>query len=793
MKNYQLERSFHLFFKIVMYYILIAIAKNMFTNKIKHTFIISLLFSTLNPNLSDRGFKKNLYLYWQKDYKNQIISTQIKETGAKETEEANQARKINVLLKEAQNYLQKGQFYSAITQLNKILALNPSEKQVKALTHKKLGNAYSGVGKFQKAVLNYQISLKQEMEISTLNNLVKTLLISERYNNRIAKEAQQTNSSAPPAEEFTIRAKQNREQAVRYAERAILISQNNINKFSLSSVIALINWHNAIASGNSEPVTQNLSSQQLYRGGEILKNLPDSRNLAFTILNWSKIDRDKYRLSWLNKALKIAEDSNDVYLKSYVLLELGKFYQKQENFKLALHYAQKSQVNAQSVFAYDSLFRSQQLIGQIYQPEDKPQALLAYKNAINSLELLNQNSSSIGVEQRINFESKIEPIYRQALKLTLNHPNLKKSDLIEAIAISDKLRVAQLQNYFGDDCFEIRQNKTTSFNQIQSDTALINSIILEDRVFLILQLPDGSLNYSQTKIDKAQVYSKAEQWNKELNDRANWDFIDNSRFFNDLIVKPFESHLQTKQISQIVFVHDGILRNLPMAALFDGENFLAQKWASTSSLGLNSAYSISSQGSKPKAIAFGLQEAIFGWTALENVASEIAIVQNIIGGDKFLNTQFTSNNLKHKLSEESYSTVHLATHASFGGTAETSFILAHDGKIPALELEDILTQSKQIPTLLVLSACQTATGNDSSLLGLAGIAARSGVESTMGSLWQVNDREQGKMIEAFYRHWQNPQYNKATALQKVQIEEIEGYINSHPQKWAALSLIDNHN
>ena len=74
---------------------------------------------------------------------------------------------------------------------------------------------------------------------------------------------------------------------------------------------------------------------------------------------------------------------------------------------------------------------------------------------------------------------------------------------------------------------------------------------------------------------------------------------------------------------------------------------------------------------------------------------------------------------------------------------------------------------------------------------MAGIAARSGVESTLGTLWRVQDDEQKEIITAFYRYWQEPEYNKATALQKVQIEQIE--LMALPQNWAALSLIGDFN
>jgi len=755
----------------------------MFKKRIKYLFLSLLitLIIVLNSNNYLLSQELNSDLYLQKENSSITISNGKKEP--QKLEAKKQKQEIEGLLKSAQSHIQKGQFYSAISQLEDILAFKPSTNKVLSLVYKRLGNAYSGIGEFDKAVSNYQNSLKQEKSLSTLNNLVKTLIEEKDYNNEIFKSAKQVNSSTRNINKFNIKEKENQHSTLNYARQAVLLSHEDANKFSLSAVIALLNWYD---------LTQNLNFQQLQNGRSILKSLPASRNLGFTMLNWSIIDQDN-QLSWLEEALKIAQEKEDAYLHGYVSLEIASFYQKHKNLKLALEYAHKSQRNAQSEFAYDLLFRSQKLTGDIYQAfNDSQAAILAYKNAISSIETLNQDSLSINTEQRINFNSQIEPIYREALNLLLNSDNINKSKLIEAINISDKLRIAQLQNYFGDDCFEIQGNNTTNSGKIPDSTVLINSIILNNRVFFILQLPNGEIHYSQTKIDRDNIYSKADKWSKDLNNRTNWNFSENSRFFYNLIIKPFESILLSQETSQIIFVHDGILRNLPMAALFDGEKYLAQKWASVSSLGLKFTppiYPEEENSNKLKVIAFGLENPTNGWTMLDNVPQEIKNILNILNGDAFLNTQFTFDNFKSKLRQEDYSILHLATHAYFGGAAETSFILAHDGQISALQLEDILTQSKEIPTLLVLSACETATGNDSSLLGLAGIAARSGVKSTIGSLWEVDDQYQSKIIEDFYSYWQEPTYNKATALQKVQIEQIK--LLAHPQKWAVLNLIGN--
>ena len=717
--------------------------------------------------------------YWARGNINRAIAAWKKEVSTSD-ERILKTTEIETRLKIAWGYISLGQFYPAITELERIIALTPSDRQTLALTRKRLGNAYSGLGKFDKAIFNYQESLKQKKSLSTTNSLVEALIAREKYNRLIAESSRQINSKGSNAIRYRTQAEKDRNAALKYAEAALSLS----DRTNLSSVRALINWTNI--SG------QNLSLQQLYKGKKILSNIEPSRNLVFTILNWADIDKE-HKALWLQRALDVASAIDDPYLKSYAFLELGYLEEQLGNLTKALDYAQSSQIMAQSEFAYDSLFRAQQLAGRIYQTKgERTAAIDAYRQAIASLGRLRQDSVTISIEQRKNFETEVEPIYRSALKLLLDRPQTKKSDLIEAIAIFDKLRLAQLQNYFGDNCFEIvKQKSANKNNPANENTAIINSIILENKTFFILQLPNGRLVKSEVKVSEAELVKQASEWTKNLNNRATNEYRTRSRLFYDYIIKPFESHLAANNLTTLIFVHDGILRNLPMAALFDGQQFLVQKWASVSSIGLNLTPTYT-KPEKTKAIAFGLELAIAGWSPLPNVASEIQNIQNIIGGNKFLNSQFTADNLYQQLLQEKYDVVHLATHGYFGGTVETSFLLAYDQKISALQLENVLLSSRQIPELLVLSACETALTSDRSLLGLAGIAARSGVSSTLGTFWQVQDDEQSQTIEAFYSYWRQPKYNKATALQKVQIEEIKKYDNAHPEKWAALTLIGSN-
>ena len=315
---------------------------------------------------------------------------------------------------------------------------------------------------------------------------------------------------------------------------------------------------------------------------------------------------------------------------------------------------------------------------------------------------------------------------------------------------------------------------------------LINSIILDRQTHFILQLPDGTLRHSKAEVEKSAITKTATEWYENLKETKTRRFKAQSQNFYDLILRPFEQELEQINPSTLIFVHDGLLRNLPMAALYDGEKFLPQKWASVSSLGLNFK-STANKEKRAKAVAFGLGVKKENWSELAYVEQEIDNVANILGGKKFLNEDFTTDNFAQELNQERHSTVHLAAHAYFGGMAENSFILAYDQPLSALDLEDSLSQSKAQIELLVLSGCETAISSDRSALGLAGVALRGRVDSVLGSFWQVQDVDQMELMNAFYSNLQATNFDKAEALQQVQIKQIEQ--EAHPSNWAALNLI----
>ena len=99
-----------------------------------------------------------------------------------------------------------------------------------------------------------------------------------------------------------------------------------------------------------------------------------------------------------------------------------------------------------------------------------------------------------------------------------------------------------------------------------------------------------------------------------------------------------------------------------------------------------------------------------------------------------------------------------------------------------------MKQSKVLD-LLVLSACDTASGDDRAVLGLAGFAVRSGARSTIATLWPVKDKAASLLMTEFYEQLKQPGATKAQALQRAQMNLLGKTDFKDPFFWSAFVLV----
>jgi CHAT domain-containing protein len=265
-----------------------------------------------------------------------------------------------------------------------------------------------------------------------------------------------------------------------------------------------------------------------------------------------------------------------------------------------------------------------------------------------------------------------------------------------------------------------------------------------------------------------------------------------------VLIEPIEAELAANNIDILVFSMDSGLRLLPLAALHDGKQFLIEKYAvaTVPSFGLTDTRYVS-LGESP-ILAMGASK-FTEQAALPTMELELdTIVSQPRRGEVFINEQFTIENFKAQNRRETpFPIVHLGTHAEFkAGSLNDSYIQFYDSKLKIPQLQDLSNElgwnSDAAPIeLLVLSACETALGDEEAELGFAGLAVQAGVKSALASLWYVSDVGTLALMGEFYDQLDGTLI-KAEALRQTQLKMLKGQVKVD-QKQVKLSSGQNLN
>ncbi|MGF1480728.1 MAG: CHAT domain-containing protein [Cyanophyceae cyanobacterium] len=694
-----------------------------------------------------------------------------------QTEPSFRLRLVKALVDQAQAYISLGQSRFAIPQLQ--AALKQAEElqlaEVQAVATKALGNAYYLTSRFEKAIRAYAQSLQLatqlnhfDLAVAVLNNLSNTY---EQRHQQYLLSAQDAKAEGKTAEaqRWLTSAQQAQAEAIATAQRAVEQSSSG----SLSAVRARLQLMR-LAPGSVD------KAQVLATLGQ----LPASPSKIFLMIELARLEEPTSASGLLAAAARLAFELGDLRSASYAVGELAQTYAKHRQYEPALKLAQQAQGQAQAAMAFESLYQWQWLAGRIYRETGAlEEAKTAYRAAVATLQDLRSQTMTAPESLQQRFREQVEPVYREFLELLLS--GSEPQQIHEAITVFQQLQLRELQNFFGDPCVEVEPVVTEAL--APKKLAILYSMILQDKTYLVLQLPDEVKSY-RVDVPAQKLNEDILSWRFQLeNIRLPGGYEELSQHLYNLLIRPLAEDLAGANPDTLVFVNDGLLRNVPMAALHDGQQFLVEKYPIEISLGFKlelEAYAPQSLDS----LIFGLTEAVGDWPPLPNVGTEAENIQQVLGGEKYLDQQFTLARLKQEIQED-YSIVHLATHGQFAGTADNSYLIAYDERITLAELEQILARRDRPVTLLTLSACQTAAGNERSVLGMAGVAARAGVETTLGSLWYLNDVENVALFTDFYRNFKQTGA-VAEDLRRAQLKQIANPY-SHPSIWASVILVSN--
>jgi CHAT domain-containing protein len=497
----------------------------------------------------------------------------------------------------------------------------------------------------------------------------------------------------------------------------------------------------------------------------------------------------------LTTAIGQAKSLGDQQAQAYALGSLGGVYEKTHQWSQAQDLTQQALILTQSINAPDISYRWQWQLGRLLKVQgDEKGAIAAYTEAVNTLQSLRSELVAINSEVQFSFREGVEPVYREFVSLLLKADGTKTNpeQLEQARKVIESLQVAELDNFFRAACLNA---KPVKIDAIDRKAAVIYPIILPDRLEVILSLPQQPVRHYATSLPQEQVEQTVKQLREELIKRITRKFLPLSQEIYNWLIQPIEAELQASEVQTLVFVLDGSLRNIPMAVLHDGQQYLIEKYGIALTPGLELLASQPLAKSQFKVLTAGLSEARQGFDALPNVEAELKQIQSQVPSEVLLNQQFTKTTIQNQIDAVPFPVIHLATHGQFSSKAEDTFILTWDDRINVNELNNLLrTTDRQRSSpieLLVLSACQTALGDNRAALGIAGVAVRAGARSTLATLWTVDDEATSALMVRFYKELTNSTVTKAEALRRAQQSILLDPKYKQPYYWAAYVLVGN--
>ena len=370
-----------------------------------------------------------------------------------------------------------------------------------------------------------------------------------------------------------------------------------------------------------------------------------------------------------------------------------------------------------------------------------------------------------------------------------------------AVLAEEKSEVSRLQNTLAD---------------LGPHVIGIRLLLGDEHAYALVIAPQSRRRY-ELKTTPAELNDKVERLRNDLRSPSS-DPKPHLAEMYDIIVAPLEAELaslerapqERNHVPTLLWSLDGPLRYLPMAALYDGHRYMAERFNNILFTPESYGHMATPDANKTalRILAMGLSKSYGGLPALPGVIPELdAVVHDPsdpeshgpLDGVLLSNERFTWSALKSQLAPGSaFPVVHIASHFVLEtGKGEEPYLMLGGNEnsdpqgfpLTLSQLENS-TVSFHGTRLLTLSACSTAKGDVASdgleMDSLGMVAQQKDAEAVLATLWDVNDSSTSRMMSDFYSRWvNNPALGKAEALRQAQLAFL--HASSAPQSSAPQS------
>jgi CHAT domain-containing protein len=576
------------------------------------------------------------------------------------------------------------------------------------------------------------------------------------------------------------------------------------NRVTSSQILADLNWIDLWSSLVQDiPELKELQQQNLPEAKTISRSFQFERpeldlerkseariSLAESLSKAIALDPSFAGLAQANAdaVLKSAESIGDMRIASRAYGVRGLLLKRSGRNAEAFAELGKATSAAQSIRAADLAFKWYWELGKLSAIEGRrDKALEYYAASVDGLTALRKEMTQLNPEIQYELRDKVEPIYREYMSLLLEN---EKPDLKKTISVNESLQTSEVETYL--QCNLLKTTSLLDLPPSNSPDAAVYIIRLPKRYAVIVRSKDGALKHRV--IDAKIVDANLELLRRNIHS----DLFNNlseqkyRKLFGNVyqsLFLPINSLLPKE--GTLVLELDRELQSFAWGMLYDGQQYLIERYSLAYSLGSELRPQSQTKKSRLRALVGGLSEktndSLFG--ALPSVLNEVKGIETLIQSETLLNKNFTASALLAK--SKGYPIIHLASHGQFSSDPQETFILGWNERITLSKLSDLVQNQETNPLeLLVLSACATAEGDNRATLGIAGTAVQSGARSTVATLWLVNDNSQALLMEAFYKALKDGK-SKAEALRLAQLSLLRGKTRQYrsPYFWGSAVLI----
>ncbi|MBN1571784.1 MAG: CHAT domain-containing protein [Deltaproteobacteria bacterium] len=325
---------------------------------------------------------------------------------------------------------------------------------------------------------------------------------------------------------------------------------------------------------------------------------------------------------------------------------------------------------------------------------------------------------------------------------------------------------------------------------IPEGTRILEFYTTTEYDLFVFSVTRSDFTVTTVKITRDEALEKVKEFKSSLNSLDLEDFKIKSKKMYDLILSDV---LKDADEEKLIVIPHGPLHYLPFSALYDGKDYLIDRYTLIVDPSASVLRFIVDKRKKPEGKVLALGNPKTKYDPLPFAEREVGEINEVMADvDAYIRNGATETLGKKRFSD--YRIIHLACHGKFKGESPLSSALyltgdrENDGLLMVNELFGLNLKNA---SLVVLSACETGLSQimrGDELIGLSRGFIYAGTPSLVVTLWEVADNSTALFMIELYENLKTGM-DKPTALRKAQLSLKSAEKFSHPFYWAPFVIM----